>query len=59
MTEKTKKVRSKWEKGAKDPCLLKDISDTEDAFKYADAETARMFVLQRVRPKTINNRWLS
>jgi hypothetical protein len=32
--------QSMWEKGAKDPALLKDISDTEAAFKSADAETA-------------------
>ena len=29
-----------WERGAKDPILLKDISDIEVAFNTADAETA-------------------
>jgi hypothetical protein len=29
-----------WEKGAKDPQLLKDITDIEVAFNTADAETA-------------------
>lgn len=32
--------QSKWKEGAKDPALLKDISDTETAFQSADAETA-------------------
>jgi hypothetical protein len=30
-----------WEEGAKDPLLLKDVEDTETAFRTADAETAR------------------
>ena len=32
--------KARWEKGAKDPALLKDISETEIAFQSADAETA-------------------
>jgi hypothetical protein len=40
MNEKTKKVTLNWEEGAKDPALLKDISETETAFQSADAETA-------------------
>lgn len=32
--------KKRWEEGAKDPALLKDISDIEIAFKSADAETA-------------------
>lgn len=30
-----------WEEGAKDPLLLKDIGETEVAFRTPDAETAR------------------
>lgn len=30
----------RWEEGAKDPVLLKDISEVEVAFQSADAETA-------------------
>jgi Arc/MetJ-type ribon-helix-helix transcriptional regulator len=29
-----------WQKAAKDSALLKDISEVESAFKFADAETA-------------------
>jgi hypothetical protein len=37
-----KRVRkTRWEAGAKDPALLKDISDTENAFQPADAEVER------------------
>jgi len=32
--------KAQWEEGAKDPALLKDISDIEVAFQSADAETA-------------------
>ena len=32
--------QARWEEGAKDPVLLRDISEAEDAFKSADAETA-------------------
>ena len=32
--------KNQWEKGAKDPALLKDISEVEHDFKLADAETA-------------------
>ena len=32
--------KRRWEEGAKDPALLKDISDIETAFKSADAEAA-------------------
>jgi len=32
--------KARWEEGAKDPALLKDISETEIAFQSADAETA-------------------
>jgi hypothetical protein len=38
LRRKTRK--SRWEEGAKDPALLKDITDTEQAFHSADAETA-------------------
>ena len=35
-----RKVRqARWEQGAKDPALLKDITDTETAFASADGET--------------------
>ena len=30
-----------WQEGAKDTLLLKDVEDTEAAFRTADAETAR------------------
>jgi hypothetical protein len=33
--------RTQWQEGAKDSRLLKDIEDTEAAFRIADAETAR------------------
>ena len=33
--------KARWEQGAMDPALLKDLSENEDAFKPADAETAR------------------
>jgi metal-responsive CopG/Arc/MetJ family transcriptional regulator len=33
--------RRQWQEGAKDPALLKDISDIEVDFRTADAETAR------------------
>jgi len=32
--------KARWEEGAKDPVLLKDISQIEIAFQSADAETA-------------------
>ena len=32
--------QARWEEGAKDPMLLKDISEIEVAFRSADAETA-------------------
>ncbi len=32
--------KARWEEGAKDPMLLKDISEIEIAFQPADAETA-------------------
>lgn len=32
--------KARWEEGAKDSALLKDISDVEVAFQSADAETA-------------------
>jgi len=32
--------QTRWEEGAKDPALLKDISDIETSFQSADAETA-------------------
>lgn len=38
LRRKTRK--SRWEEGAKDPALLNDITDTEQAFLSADAETA-------------------
>jgi len=33
--------KARWEEGAKDPALLRDISEIESAFQSADAETAR------------------
>ena len=33
--------QAQWREGAKDPLLLKDISEIEAIFKSADAETAR------------------
>ena len=38
LRRQTRKAR--WEEGAKDPALLKDISEIEVAFQSADAETA-------------------
>jgi len=38
LRKRTRKAR--WEEGAKDPALLKDISEVEVAFQAADAETA-------------------
>jgi len=32
--------RARWEEGAKDPALLKDISEVDVAFQSADIETA-------------------
>jgi len=32
--------QEQWQEGAKDPLLLKDISEVEACFKLADAETA-------------------
>ena len=32
--------QARWEEGAKDPVLLKDISEVEVAFQAADVETA-------------------
>ncbi len=32
--------QARWVEGAKDPMLLKDISETDVAFRSADAETA-------------------
>ena len=32
--------KRRWEEGAKDPALLKDISDIETAFRSVDIETA-------------------
>jgi metal-responsive CopG/Arc/MetJ family transcriptional regulator len=32
--------RTRWEEGARDPALLKDISEVESVFQSADAETA-------------------
>jgi hypothetical protein len=33
--------KARWEQGARDPALLKDIAEIEVAFRSADAETAR------------------
>lgn len=33
--------RARWQQAAKDPLFLKDIAETEAAFREADAETAR------------------
>ena len=32
--------QEQWQEGAKDPLLLKDISEVEASFQFADAETA-------------------
>ncbi|MCK9356864.1 MAG: hypothetical protein M0R22_06950 [Dehalococcoidia bacterium] len=32
---------TRWEEGARDPLLLKDIGDVETSFRSADAEAAR------------------
>ncbi len=32
--------KTRWEEGARDPALLKDISEVESVFQSADAETA-------------------
>lgn len=36
--------KARWEQGAKDPLLMKDIKDIEESFMGADAETARRIV---------------
>ena len=36
--------QAQWEKGAKDPLLLKDMESIEANFQSADAETARMII---------------
>jgi hypothetical protein len=33
--------RKRWQEGAKDPLLIKDIVDTDKSFYNADSETAR------------------
>ena len=35
--------KARWEEGARDPALLKDISEVEVAFQTADAETTSHF----------------
>jgi hypothetical protein len=41
LRELRRQVRqSQWQEGARDPLLLKDVSDIEAAFQFADAETA-------------------
>ena len=32
--------QAQWQEGARDPLLLKDVSEIEAAFQFADAETA-------------------
>jgi hypothetical protein len=32
--------QEQWQEGAKDPLLLKDVSEVEASFQFADAETA-------------------
>jgi hypothetical protein len=34
--------RARWEEASRDPLFLKDIDEIEQAFRTADAETARM-----------------
>lgn len=34
-------MAAEWKRAAKDPLFMKDIQETETAFKTADAETAR------------------
>ncbi|MFC1947575.1 hypothetical protein ACFLXY_06630 [Chloroflexota bacterium] len=42
LNELKKQSRKKrWQEGAEDPLLIKDIEDTDKSFYYADAETAR------------------
>ena len=42
LRELQRQVRQRrWEEGAKDTLLLKDVADAETAFRTADAETAR------------------
>ena len=42
LKELQRQARQKlWQEGARDPLLLKDIEDTETAFRTADGETAR------------------
>jgi hypothetical protein len=41
LKELRRQVRqARWEEGAKDPALLRDVSEVEVAFQSADAETA-------------------
>lgn len=41
LDELRRKVRrTRWQEGAKDPLLLRDIAETETAYRSADAETA-------------------
>lgn len=36
--------RKAWEEAAKDPLLIRDITEIENDFRYADAESARRIV---------------
>ena len=33
--------RARWEQGARDPLLLRDVAEAEEEFRAADAETER------------------
>ncbi|MGD0856078.1 MAG: hypothetical protein ABSA18_09780 [Dehalococcoidia bacterium] len=33
--------QARWKEGAADPLLIKDVAETEDIYKTADAESAR------------------
>lgn len=43
--------KTRWEAGAKDPALLKDIGDIETAFQSADTEAGRYIRAYRQNPE--------
>lgn len=36
------RIRRQFEEAARDPMFLRDLEETQEAFRYADSETARM-----------------
>jgi hypothetical protein len=44
--------KTRWEAGAKDPALLKDINDIETAFQSSDTEAGRYIRAYRQNPET-------